>query len=594
MLLFNNFLLLFFFLGIFYSGKLLNNFFFFNLEKNLIFYFSIVLFLIGSFINISFFFNLNNTYVLKFIFYIFISLSIINIKDLILKIKGLINLFLHKEKKNNYNYLLACLVFILFLLSFLPSTDPDSLDYHLGAANKWLIDDGFYEDYFWLNYRLIGYGEFLNYFGLLLNIQNFGSITQFLYLLIFCHYLNKNNIFKKSQIDERLIYLSIASMPVILSLIFTQKFFLVPCLIVISAIIHFEKNFKEPEKLNFFFIISSIYFSFLIKINFLVYFLLFSLIFLKFINTKLFLKIISYNIIFLIIISPFYLRNYYFYGDPISPFLEFLKINPDSSFINFANFLRGYETDMSSIFSVIKTIFKNFIPFDPNHLTTFFGIFLFYLFFSKKSNNSILYLYIGILLLIVHMLIGQFSSRYLLVAIIIISIYFLINFKKNLVLNYLVITQTCVVIIFSFYPIYNFFLNADKYQSDFAYEYNETKWLNLNMEGKEYISDIRSVYFLGNNHIKYLNYLEQSSEKKEIRNNRLKNFIIENNIDYISLKSFTYDQFKSGYQYINDCFFEIKKSKFEIKTRKPIFMRNLDSKFLTRRIFKRKHDVKNC
>ena len=178
------------------------------------------------------------------------------------------------------------------------------------------------------------------------------------------------------------------------------------------------------------------------------------------------------------------MRNYYFYGDPISPFLEFLKINPDSSFINFANFLRGYETDMSSFFSVIKTIFKNFIPFDPNHLTIFFYIFLFYLFFNKKRNNSILYLYIGILLLIVHMLIGQFSSRYLLVAIIIISIYFLINFKKNLVLNYLVITQTCVVIIFSFYPIYNFFLNADKYQSDFAYEYNETKWLNLNMKEK--------------------------------------------------------------------------------------------------------------
>tara|TARA_B100000035_G_C20735964_1_gene437611 strand:- start:24 stop:602 length:579 start_codon:yes stop_codon:yes gene_type:complete len=192
------------------------------------------------------------------------------------------------------------------------------------------------------------------------------------------------------------------------------------------------------------------------------------------------------------------------------------------------------------------------------------------------------------------MLIGQFSSRYLLVAIIIISIYFLTNIKKNLVLNYLVITQTCVIIIFSFYPIYNFFLNADKYQSDFAYEYNETKWLNLNLEGKQYISDIRSVYFLGNNHIKYLNYLEQSSEKKEIKNNRLKNFIIENNINYISLKSFTYDQFESGYQYINDCFFEIKKSKFEIKTRKPIFMRNLDSKFLTRRIFKRNHDVKNC
>ena len=193
-----------------------------------------------------------------------------------------------------------------------------------------------------------------------------------------------------------------------------------------------------------------------------------------------------------------------------------------------------------------------------------------------------------------HLSIGQFSSRYLLVGMLLINIYFIINLKYSNLVRYLIFCQVLMVIIFSLFPIYNYFSDTKKYLNNFAYEYSESKWLNKNLKQKDYISDMRSVYLLENNHINFLNYLEQSRESIIIKNNNLKNFIIKNDISFISLKSFSYDHFKSGYKYINDCFVEIKKKKFEIKTRKPIFLRNLEDKFLTRRIFKRKYETSKC
>ena len=592
MLILNKFLIIFFFSGIFYFGKYLNKKILFNFKENLIFFYSLILFLIAAFINVSFFFNLEHKNILNILFYAFILISILNYKNLLENIKSFFILI--KEEKNKNYLVLIFLILIYLLISYLPTTDPDSLDYHLGAPDKWLKEGGFFKEFYWLNYRIIGFGEFLNYFGLVVNIKNFASITQFIYLILFCHFLKANNIFAKNQLEQNLIYLALLSMPIILSLIFSQKFFLMPCLIVVSSLIYCLKNIKTPKKINFFLIISSIYFSFLVKLNFIVYFFIINILFLKLFKTKTFLKVILYNIILIIIISPFYLRNFIFYGDPISPFLEFIKVNPDISYVNFANYLREYETDTNSIISTIKTILKNFVPLNFNHLTTFFGIFIFYIFFQKKNKIFLSLLYLGVLIIMLHLSIGQFSSRYLLVGMLLINIYFIINLKYSNLVRYLIFCLILMVIIFSLFPIYIYFSDTKKYLNNFAYEYSESKWLNKNLKQKDYISDMRSVYLLENNHINFLNYLEQSRESIIIKNNNLKNFIIKNDISFISLKSFSYDHFKSGYKYIKDCFVEIKKKKFEIKTRKPIFLRNLEDKFLTRRIFKRKYETSKC
>lgn len=592
MLILNKFLIIFFFSGIFYFGKYLSKKYFFNLKENLIFFYSLVLFLIAAFINISFFFNINNINILNFLFYLFILISFLNLKNLLANIKFFFISI--KEEKNSSYLVLIFLILIYLLISYLPTSDPDSLDYHLGAPDKWLKEGGFFKDYYWLNYRLIGFGEFLNYFGLVVNINNFASITQFVYLILFCHFLKVNNIFTESKLEINLIYLSFLSMPIVLSLIFSQKFFLMPSLIVVSSLIYFLKNIKTPDKINYFLLTSSIYFTFMVKINFIVYLVIINILFLRLFKTKIFLKVIFYNVILIIVVSPFYLRNLIFYGDPISPFLEFIKNNPDISYVNFANYLRLYETDMNSIVSTIKTILKNFVPLNFNHITTIFGIFIFYIFYQKKKKNFLSFLYLGVLILILHLCIGQFSSRYLLVGILLISIYLIINLKNSNLIRYLIFSQALMIIIFSLFPIYNYFSDTKKYLNNFAYEYNESQWLNKNLKQKIYISDIRSIYLLENNHISFLNYLEQSKESVAIKNNNLKDFIIKNDILFISLKSFSYDHFKSSYKYINDCFVEIKKKKFEIITRKPIFLRNLENKFLIRRIFKRNYETENC
>ena len=207
---------------------------------------------------------------------------------------------------------------------------------------------------------------------------------------------------------------------------------------------------------------------------------------------------------------------------------------------------------------------------------------------TKKEK---IYFYIGILAFILQLLIGQFSSRYLLISIIFLSIYFMINIKKNKFFTIIIICQTLLVIIFSSYPVLYFIFDNKNYLKNFAYEYDEAKWLNNNIKNEKYISDIRSVYYLNDNHIIFLNYFANSSQSNEMQNNKLKDFIIENKILYASFKSFNESKYMSSYEYINKCFDVIDKQSFTIQTRKPIFLRQLDSNNLNRFILKRK--IKN-
>jgi|688.fasta_scaffold16242_7 hypothetical protein len=590
MYLINSFFPIIFFLAIYYSGRNLDKIFFFNYKKNLIFYYTLIFLIIAIFLNILFFFNIDKKIIVKVIFYFFLFLLILNLTNLISDLK--IFFKLSKQNINKSFFILLIALFLVYIaLIVLPTTDPDSLDYHLGAPSKWLIADSFLPYYYWLNYRLVGFGEFLIYFGLVLNIENFGSSIQLLYILLFYFFLKENKVFSKSAIDQNLIYLSLFSMPIILSLLMTQKFFLAPTLIISSIIINIYLNYKSFNKLELFLIISSLYFCLLTKLNFLFYFILINMYFLKYINNKYFNKFIIYNIILLLIVSPFYYRNFIFYGDPISPFLEFIKKNPESSLVNFSNYVRSYESNLDNIFSFFLSILKTFIPIGYNSLTTFVGIFLFYFFMPKSEKKEKIYFYIGILTFILQLLIGQFSSRYLLISIIFLSIYFMINIKKNKFFTIIIICQTLLVIIFSSYPVLYFIFDNKNYLKNFAYEYDETKWLNNNIKNEKYISDIRSVYYLNDNHIIFFNYFANSSQSNEMQNNKLKEFIIENKILYASFKTFNESKYMSSYEYINKCFDVIDKQSFTIQTRKPIFLRQLDSNNLNRFILKRK--IKN-
>ena len=83
-------------------------------------------------------------------------------------------------------FLLSIIIFGYFVISLLPITDPDSLDYHLTVPYLSLINEIFFIQNEWFTSQLAGAGEALIIFGLSVNAYKLSSILQFtaLFLII--------------------------------------------------------------------------------------------------------------------------------------------------------------------------------------------------------------------------------------------------------------------------------------------------------------------------------------------------------------------------------------------------------------------------
>ena len=140
-----------------------------------------------------------------------------------------------------------------FIISLLPITDSDSLDYHITLPYLSLMNENFFIQKEWFTSQLAGAGEALIIFGLSINAYKFSSILQFTALLLIVvailnlkhekYYLNINS--------KILICLAILCIPSFLFLTFTAK----PQLFAIGTnfvaflmtffILPFEKNNKK-------------------------------------------------------------------------------------------------------------------------------------------------------------------------------------------------------------------------------------------------------------------------------------------------------------------------------------------------------------
>ena len=126
---------------------------------------------------------------------------------------------------NKLKLLLLLFIFSYFLLSILPITDPDSLDYHLTVPYLSLLTNRFFIEKEWFTSQLAGAGEALITFGLSINAYKLSSILQFvsLYSIVFV-IINLN--FKKAFLNlenKILVSLSVLCIPSFLFLNFTAK-----------------------------------------------------------------------------------------------------------------------------------------------------------------------------------------------------------------------------------------------------------------------------------------------------------------------------------------------------------------------------------
>ena len=349
-----------------------------NTKLNFVFFNTSFYFLISSILLFLILFKIE-IIVIRYLFYLIFLTQII---FLFLNYK---NIF--KKNPNFFNKLDYFFLLILFLYTFSQVSDADSLDYHLGGVLEIIRSNNFesrIDD--WYFFRLIGLGEMINLYGLFFYSLNFGQIFQ---VLVISNLLLILGLFNK---DKKINYLIILSSPILISLMLSAKHMplITNCYLIIFSLIILKIKFLPKTFLAILIlIIAPIGFKYTYLIYSLPLWFLFIIYYKNEINIK---KIILFSIvIFIFIPGSFYLKNFIHYGDPITPFLEFVKTNPNLDVISFAKELR-YSTKVFTFFEFSFIPFFHFIPTNFNQISLLVSpiVLSFYLIFFKIKDKAII------------------------------------------------------------------------------------------------------------------------------------------------------------------------------------------------------------
>lgn len=400
---------------------------------------------------------------------------------------------------NKIKFLLLLLIFSYFLLSLLPITDPDSLDYHLTVPYLSLLSNKFFIEKEWFTSQLAGAGEALITFGLSINAYKLSSILQFvsLYLIVFAIInLNLKNVILKTE-SKILISLSILCIPSFLFLTFTAK----PQLFSIATnfiaflmtffILPFENNKKRAIIVfasTVFLALSSTQFKFSFFLSSSII-LLFA--FYEMIKKKLFLK--SFFIVlflFIIIIIP---REYFDYSnlstDIIKNFFQPVTDNYVSGY--FVESLRhGSGNPRYYPYWLFLPIYHNEIYLFT--LTEILGLTVLIFFVNFKFGLINKFILASLIYFVIALPLGQPVGRFFIEPFLWLmtgSIYY-IGSKNNLIFKTfqkLLIINSIVIIFIIFYTVINFLpgiLTVEKYRNilrKYGEGYSLYEWVNKNL-----------------------------------------------------------------------------------------------------------------
>jgi hypothetical protein len=381
---------------------------------------------------------------------------------------------------NKVKFLFLLFIFAYFLLSILPITDPDSLDYHITVPYLSLLSGKFFIEKEWFTSQLAGAGEALITFGLSINSYKLSSILQFvsLYSIVFAIINLNPKKFLLNTESKILISLSILCIPCFLFLTFTAK----PQLFSIATnfiaflmtffILPYENNKKRATIVfgfTVFLALSSTQFKFSFFLSSTII-LVFA--FYEMIKKKLFLK--SFFIVlflFIIIILP---REYFDYSylstDIIKNFFQPITDNYVSEY--FVESLR-HGSGNSRYYP-----YWLFLPIDQyginlSTLTEILGltILIFLVNFKYRLINK--FILASLIFFVIALPLGQPVGRFFIEPFLWLmtgSIYY-IGSKNNLIFKTfkkLLIINSIVMIFFIFYTVINFLpgvFSVEKYKN---------------------------------------------------------------------------------------------------------------------------------
>ncbi len=310
--------------------------------------------------------------------------------------------------KNDWQTVVLFIITVLYLfISLSPPTDSDSFDYHLSIP---LLIQNYDTSYVfsWPHLRTIGTGEFLNYFGFTMGVDNLGAALQWMGLLLILIIIDSFGEFKTT----RWIQLCIASTPALLFLIPSQKHQLLPEALMLASF-YFGLQCKEKFTSNRLFaalgmaILSMGHkYSFYLPGAFICIWCFFYAL-----RSNKLLLFCSFSLsLYLLLLFPQHLYKFFIFSDPISPLLA--SITDTTPLIKW--YLHHLQT-----YSESKLPFPLFliIPTSFGKITTTIGmisvLWIAFLRPIKKIITSPTFLFIAVLLMFL-LLFTQNTSRFFL------------------------------------------------------------------------------------------------------------------------------------------------------------------------------------
>ena len=480
---------------------------------------------------ISFFLIINFFSIILYNFFLFFGVNALYLKILIIlliligfyKPDNIQDLFKKYILINNKTKLLLFIVILgYFLISLLPITDPDSLDYHLTFPYLSLINENFFIQNEWFTSQLAGAGEALIIFGLSINAYKLSSILQFVALFsIIVAILNlkyeKHNLNLNNKI---LVCLAILCIPSFLFLTFTAKPQLFPiatnfiAFLMTFFILPFEKN--DKKFITIFCIISFLCFS---ATQFKFSFFLSSGIILLFAYTELFKRKL---------LLKGFLISLFFFIIIVSPreFFDFQYLSQDIIKNFFSPATDNYATE--SFISSLKHGPGNprylpywiFLPynqngFSPSVVTEIVGlsVLIFLVNFKFKPIKKIVYA--SLIFFILAIPSGQPTGRFFIEPFLWLTVgsIFYLNLKNNLlfrvsekliIINSIIIFIAISFTVFTFIPGIFSIKNHKIILGKYANGYHLYQWANKNLpENSVILTTHRSYLFSENPFVSY-------------------------------------------------------------------------------------------
>ena len=433
------------------------------------------------------FYNFKYSYLLSFYFIFLLDCLIFNL--LILLEQKILSFYLYylgkilifvilfkkiefKVKYTKINFIYKFILSIFLIISFLPITDADSISIHLNFPLAYLYNqENIFDPIKYTELSLYFNSEIILLNSVLIKSSNLGNLINFSTLVIFLHLS-----FEKLKKNNFLIFLF--SMPLILFLLNTQKLQIFFAILYLVIFIYFY-SLKTKKINNSTLLVISLLIIFYIsgKLNYLLLsipLIIFILMKIK-IQSLIFLRYLIFGSIFLIL--PILLNKYYFYQDPVAPFLSNL-LNTDLQYKNLLNTIskQGWRAGDFKY----ADLFQFIIPANISYLTAATGFGFLYVLYKNLTQKIKPYFYVSMSGILLIYFSGQIISRFYLESILLLFWYS--NFKITKIINYFFKLQILIIAIilslFIFYSLTYILQNTNSFMKKYSYTYFNA--LNLN------------------------------------------------------------------------------------------------------------------